>query len=78
MDAHDWHRQATAPAPEWPDPLSVDEYESLPRTARDDYFRRLSIAMNATIVVSRPMQAVQAHLDDIVATNRLRPRERCP
>ena len=73
MDAHDWHRQATAPAPEWPDPLPVLEYDSLKRTARDDYFRRLSLAVNAAIVVSKPIQAVQAHLDAIVATNRLRP-----
>ena len=73
MDAHDWHRQATAPAPPWPDPLSVAEFESLTRTARDDYFRRLSLVMNSTVVVSQPMQAVQAHLDEIVATNRLRP-----
>lgn len=29
--------------------------------------------MNSTVVVSQPMQAVQAHLDEIVATNRLRP-----
>ena len=73
MDAHDWHRQATTPAPEWPDPLSIVEYEALPRDSRDDYFRRLTVAMNSTVVVSQPMRAVQTHLDDIVATNRLRP-----
>lgn len=73
MDAHDWHRQATTPAPEWPDPLSIAEYEGLPRTSRDEYFHRLSVAMNATIVVSKPMEAVKAHLDDIVKTNHLRP-----
>lgn len=73
MDAHDWHRQATTPAPEWPDPLSLTEYESMSRASREDYFRRLTVAMNATIVVSQPMKAVEAHLDDIVETNRLRP-----
>lgn len=73
MDAHDWHRQATTPAPEWPDPISIADYEALSQSSRDDYFRGLSGAMNGTIVVSNPMRAVQAHLDDIVETNRLRP-----
>lgn len=73
MDAHDWHRQATTPAPDWPDPLSLTEYESLSQASREDYFRRLTVAVNATIVISKPMGAVNAHLDDIVETNRLRP-----
>ena len=73
MDAHDWHRQATAPSPAWPDPVSIAEYDGWSRAARDDYFRRLRAAMNARVVVSKPMEAVKAHLDDIVNTNRLRP-----
>ena len=73
MDAHDWHRQATAPPPAWPDPVSIAEYDGWSRAGRDDYFRRLRVAMNATVVVSKPMEAVKAHLDDIVETNRLRP-----
>ena len=73
MDAHDWHRQATAPSPAWPDPVSIAEYDGWSRAARDDYFRRLRVAMNARVVVSKPMEAVKAHLDDIVKTNRLRP-----
>lgn len=73
MDAQDWHRQATTPAPAWPDPVSITDFDALSRECRDDYFRRLRGAMNATIVVSKPMEAVAAHLDDIVATNRLRP-----
>ena len=73
MDAHDWHRQATTPAPIWPDPVSVTDFDGLSRACRDDYFHRLSVAMNAAIVFSKPMKAVQAHLDEVVATNRLRP-----
>lgn len=73
MDAHDWHRQATAPPPAWPVPVSIAEYDGWSRAGRDDYFRRLRVAMNATVVVSKPMEAVKAHLDDIVETNRLRP-----
>jgi len=72
VDAHDWHRQATTTAPVWPAPLSIAEHESSSRAAQDEYFRRLSVAMNATIVLSKPMEAVKAHLDDIVETNRLR------
>ena len=73
MDAHDWHRQATTAPPEWPDPIPFREYEALSHTAQHDYFARLSSAMNATILVSKPMEAAQAHLDDVVETNRLRP-----
>ena len=78
MDAHDWHRQATAPSPAWPDPVSIAEYDGWSRAARDDYFRRLRVAMNARVVVSKPMEAVKAHLDDIVETNRLRPSGAMP
>ncbi len=73
MDARDWHRQATTPAPTWPDPVSITDFDAMSRECRDDYFRRLRGAMNAAIVVSKPMKAVKAHLDEIVATNRLRP-----
>lgn len=73
MDARDWHRQATTPAPTWPDPVSITDFDALSGEGRDHYFRRLTGAMNATIVVSKPMEAVAAHLNDIVATNRLRP-----
>jgi hypothetical protein len=34
---------------------------------------RLSAALNGRILVSKPMEAIQAHLDDIVETNRQRP-----
>ncbi len=73
MDARDWHRQANTPSPAWPDPISLAQCEALTRSSRVDYFRRLSVAMNSTILVSQPMKAAQAHLDDIVETNRRRP-----
>ena len=73
MDAHDWHRQATTPAPEWPDPPSSGEYDAMSRAAQRDYFARLSTAMNASILVTKPAEVAQTHLDDVVATNRLRP-----
>jgi hypothetical protein len=73
MDAHDWHRQATTAPPAWPDPIPLRKYEALSRTDQDDYFAQLSSAINAAILVSKPMEAAQTHLDDVVETNRLRP-----
>ncbi len=73
MDARDWHRQATTPPPEWPAPLSPAEYDALSRSAQHDYFAHLSAALNGQILVSKPMEAIQSHLDDIVETNLLRP-----
>lgn len=73
MDSHDWHRQATAAPPEWPDPIPLREYEALSHIHQDDYSAQLSAAMHAAILVSKSMEAAQTHLDDIVETNRLRP-----
>lgn len=73
VDAHDWHRQATATPPPWPDPVSFADYDKMPRQAQTDYFRRLAAAMNAEILVSKPMTAVHGCLDDVVEANRLRP-----
>lgn len=73
MDAHDWHRQATATPPEWPELVSYDEYDKMPRQEQTDYFQRLATAMHAQILVTKPITAVQSHLDQVVAANRLRP-----
>ena len=53
--------------------MSSAQYKALTRSSRDDYFRRLSVAMHSTVLVSKPVAAAQSHLDDIVETNRLRP-----
>ncbi|MDN5779301.1 MAG: TniB family NTP-binding protein [Humibacillus sp.] len=73
MDAHDWHRQATATPPPWPDPVAFVDFDGMPREAQSDYFRRLAAAMNAQVLSSEPMTAAQGCLDDIVEANRLRP-----
>lgn len=73
MDAHDWHRQATTTPPEWPESITYHDYDKMPRREQTAYSQRLATAMNAEILVSKPMAAAQAHLDEVVASNRLRP-----
>lgn len=73
VDAHDWHRQATATPPPWPEPVAFVDYDKMPREAQTDYFRRLAAAMNAQVLFSGPMTATQGYLDEVVGANRLRP-----
>ncbi|ANS79329.1 putative ATP/GTP-binding protein [Serinicoccus hydrothermalis] len=73
MDAHDWHRQAMATPPAWPDPVSSTDYDKMSCPSQTDYFLRLATAMNAQVLFSEPMTAAQGCLDEVVETNRLRP-----
>lgn len=73
MDAHDWHEQATTAPTSWPDPLDPQTITALSATRRTAYLRRLREALEGSLVATEDTARVAAHLDGVVATNRLRP-----
>lgn len=73
MDAHDWHQQATTAPTPWPDPLDPQTITALSATRRTAYLRRLGAALEGALVETDDTARVAAHLDAVVATNRLRP-----